>query len=159
MNRAGRISNIGDSLSVAGIMPLSALFVLFDFVIHNPSHGETEKNLALLDHVAAYLGVLDCLSGGALPGSIISEFAGIARQYVSKVHQRSSARRNGSALVASPTPDMCEGEEQLRHWPIDMDLDDLSVREIHLCEIRRDIANAEIGTLDGCGARLCSADV
>ncbi|KAJ5826758.1 hypothetical protein N7447_003521 [Penicillium robsamsonii] len=64
--------------SITGIMPSSAAFVLFDFVIYNPTHTETESNVAFLDQAAAYFRQLDYAFEGALPGSIISSFAGIA---------------------------------------------------------------------------------
>ncbi|KAK4182869.1 fungal-specific transcription factor [Podospora australis] len=66
---------------LSGIMPLSALFILFDFVIHNPSHSSTQENLALLDAASRYFSLIDVASKGILPGNIISEFAGIARRY------------------------------------------------------------------------------
>ncbi|TQN67512.1 putative transcriptional regulatory protein [Colletotrichum shisoi] len=65
---------------ILGIMPLSALFVLFDFVIHNPEHSGTVANLALLEVVAGHFCSIDSASKGALLGSIISDFAGITRQ-------------------------------------------------------------------------------
>lgn len=69
-------------------MPLSAVFILFDFVIHNPTHRETESNIALLDQAATYFSQLDWASKGVLPGSIISSFSSIARQYILKLRER-----------------------------------------------------------------------
>ncbi|KAH9214474.1 fungal-specific transcription factor domain-containing protein [Leptodontidium sp. 2 PMI_412] len=65
-----------------GSMPLSALFILFDFVVHNPTHLETKSNLSLLGVAAGYFCRLEYSSRGSLPSSLLSNFAGIARQYV-----------------------------------------------------------------------------
>lgn len=65
-----------------GVLPLAALFILFDFVVHNPTHSETRNNLSLLDVAAGHFSLLDYKSGGFLPASLITEFAQIARQYV-----------------------------------------------------------------------------
>jgi len=59
-------------------MPLAALFILFDFVIHNPTHSDTEENLALLDIAGKHFRHLESVSRWMLPGNTISEFAGIA---------------------------------------------------------------------------------
>jgi len=66
-------------------MPLASLFILFDFVIHNPTHSETGKNLILLEKAATHFRHMEAVSRGILPGEIIWEFAAIARQYVTKV--------------------------------------------------------------------------
>ncbi|TDZ28737.1 putative transcriptional regulatory protein [Colletotrichum spinosum] len=68
---------------IAGI-PLTALFVLFDIVIHDPRHPETASNLALLDMAAGHFSRIEYASGGSLPGSLIAEFAKIARDYVNE---------------------------------------------------------------------------
>ncbi|KAK1974243.1 fungal-specific transcription factor domain-containing protein [Colletotrichum cereale] len=66
---------------LAGI-PTTALFVLFDMVIHDPRHPDTASNLTLLDMVADHFCSLEHASGGTLPGSLIAEFSKIARDYV-----------------------------------------------------------------------------
>ena len=58
-----------------------ALFVLFDLVIHNPTHQETRNNLALLDVAGGYFSRIQYASGGTLPGSLITDFAYIAREH------------------------------------------------------------------------------
>lgn len=63
-------------------MPLSALFILFDFVIQNPHHADTRANLTLLDIASGHFSQLEHVSAGALPGNYLSEFAHIARRYV-----------------------------------------------------------------------------
>ncbi|CAP91852.1 Pc13g07830 [Penicillium rubens Wisconsin 54-1255] len=108
---------------VAGIMPLSAVFVLFDFVIHNPAHRETESNIAFLDQAAAYFSQLDYASKGALPGSIISSFAGIARQYILKLRER----------VPTPTiskPEMQQGIQPIWDYGPDIDFKDIDLSSI-----------------------------
>ena len=111
-------------LSMAGIMPLSALFVVFDFVIHNPIHSETERNLLLLDQVAGYFTLLDHASRGTLPGSIMSEFVGIARQYVAQVRQKEPTATSRHTIIPESNglnfkmPN--EEEEHLTNWPTDM---------------------------------------
>ncbi len=71
-----------DKDRVLGSMPLSALFILFDFVVHNPSHPETKSNLSLLGVAAGYFCRLEYASGGSIPSSLLSDFAHIARQFV-----------------------------------------------------------------------------
>ncbi|KAJ0104226.1 fungal specific transcription factor [Diaporthe amygdali] len=63
-------------------LPLSAMFVLFDMVIHRPSHQETETNLALLDTVAGYFSRFDYATTSSVPCSLFSGFAHIANQFV-----------------------------------------------------------------------------
>lgn len=73
-----------------GAMPLSALFVLFDFVIHNPNHGETKRNLNLLDVAAGYFNRIEYVTKGSLPSSVLSDFSHIARQFVRSVQHEQS---------------------------------------------------------------------
>lgn len=63
-------------------MPLAAFLVLFDLVIDNPTHPETATNIAILDVGSGHFSRIEYASQGTLPGSIISEFAHIARAYV-----------------------------------------------------------------------------
>jgi hypothetical protein len=65
-----------------GSVPLAAMFVLFDFVVHNPHHHETTTNLALLDVAAGYFSRLDYATGSALPSSQLSGFSHLASQFV-----------------------------------------------------------------------------
>jgi len=81
-------------------MPLAALFILFDFVIHNPTHSDTEDNLVLLDVAGKHFRHLDSVSSGMLPGNTISEFAGIAQRYVNKFR----GDRSGSEFAEDHTP-------------------------------------------------------
>lgn len=63
-------------------MPLTALFVLFEFVIHNPTHPETRSNVSLLDVAAGHFSHLEYASVGSMPTSCIAELAHIARTFV-----------------------------------------------------------------------------
>lgn len=67
-----------------GTVPLSAMFVIFDFVIYNPVHPETDFNLALLDLAAGYFSRLEFATGSSFPTSHLSGFAHIANEYVRK---------------------------------------------------------------------------
>ncbi|KIW94661.1 uncharacterized protein Z519_04638 [Cladophialophora bantiana CBS 173.52] len=71
-------------------IPIAALFVLFDFIVHNPNHPETASNLALLHVAGGHFSQIDYASGGALPGSMITEFAFIAAEYTRDVQNRGS---------------------------------------------------------------------
>lgn len=61
------------------------MFILFDFVIHNPKHPETKTNLAFLDVAAGHFSRLELASEGAFPCLILSEFTHIARQHVQDI--------------------------------------------------------------------------
>jgi hypothetical protein len=106
-------------------MPLSAVFVLFDFVIHNTTHKETESNIAFLDRAAAFFSQLDYASKGALPGSIISSFAGIARQYVLKSQERRPTH-------SASKPEMEQGILPIWEYGPDIDFKDIDVGESFL---------------------------
>lgn len=72
-------------------MPLVAMFILFDFVIHNPTHPETRSNLVLLQVGSGYLSMVEYESKGSLPGSLVAEFAHIAEEYVQQVSKTGSS--------------------------------------------------------------------
>ena len=82
-------------------MPLSALFVLFDFVVHNPYHPESSTNLTFLDVVGAYFTRLEYSTGGSLPSSLVAEFALIARQFIRDI-QLSNSNRIGGVIGNNP---------------------------------------------------------
>ncbi|KAF5232115.1 hypothetical protein FANTH_13111 [Fusarium anthophilum] len=67
---------------IIGVMPMVAMFIVFDFVIHNPLHTETRKNLSYLDIVAAHYARLDLLAQGTIHDAKVAEFTSIARLYV-----------------------------------------------------------------------------
>ncbi|KAG8354237.1 hypothetical protein FVEN_g7812 [Fusarium venenatum] len=72
---------------LAGI-PICALFVLFDHVISDPKSPDTRSNLALLDIAGGHFSRIEFASGGSLPGSLISEFTYIAREYINQLTSR-----------------------------------------------------------------------
>ncbi|CAG8327954.1 unnamed protein product [Penicillium salamii] len=63
------------------VMPLSALFILFDFIVQSPGHPGTRENLTLLDILSGHFSLLERVSDGTLPGNYLSHFARIARQH------------------------------------------------------------------------------
>lgn len=69
-------------ISVLLSVPLSALFILFDFVIHNPLHTETKSNVALLGVASGYFCRLELCSDGHLQTSHLSDLAHMARDYI-----------------------------------------------------------------------------
>ncbi|KAK1147016.1 hypothetical protein N8T08_002344 [Aspergillus melleus] len=100
-------------LFVPASLPLAALFILFEFVIRNPTHPETHISLSLLDVAAGHFGLLHYTSGGSLPSSMVAEFADIARQHVrdsSSSLDHPSGGRSGREL--SNAPFVSEGSER-----------------------------------------------
>jgi hypothetical protein len=73
------------------IMPLVALFILFDIVVHNPTHSETKANLAMLDVASGHFALVEYASNGSLPSSLACEFAHIARQQVKDINGENGA--------------------------------------------------------------------
>ncbi|CEJ61020.1 hypothetical protein PMG11_09566 [Penicillium brasilianum] len=63
------------------VMPMTALFILFDFVIHNPTHVDAGSSLVLLESATGYFCALEYATGGYLPGSMLMRFASIARKF------------------------------------------------------------------------------
>ncbi|KAF4477535.1 Fumonisin cluster-specific transcription factor FUM21 [Colletotrichum fructicola Nara gc5] len=97
------------------IMPLSALFILFDFIIYNPLHPDVRSNLTLLDIAVGHFSLLDHASGGSLPGSHLSEFSHIARRYVHELPDRTvdgihepGSSSGGRQDSSNETPDTTE---------------------------------------------------
>ncbi|CAH0047768.1 unnamed protein product [Clonostachys solani] len=81
------------------VLPLAGVFILFDFVIHNPYHRESRTNLSLLDSAAGYFSLVSIASDRAMPGGILSEFAEIAREYYWKSQQ---AKLQSSQMAMDP---------------------------------------------------------
>jgi hypothetical protein len=71
-------------------MPLSAVLILFDFIIDNPMHESTPLNLKMLAQGADYFRRFEQACDGVLPGSLAQEFADLARDYVAKIKSLSS---------------------------------------------------------------------
>ncbi|GLA98363.1 hypothetical protein AtubIFM57143_006304 [Aspergillus tubingensis] len=91
-----------------GIVPISALFVIFDFVIHNPFHKETATNISFLDIAAGYFSRWEISNRDSLPASTAAEFSHIARQFVRDVQARlqTTDSRRTSRLEADNTVPM-----------------------------------------------------
>lgn len=68
--------------------------ILFDIVVHNPDHPETSISLALLDIAAGHFSRLEFASMGTLPGSLIGQFAHLARQYVFENRHKTPGKTN-----------------------------------------------------------------
>ncbi|KAL2858266.1 hypothetical protein BJX68DRAFT_252878 [Aspergillus pseudodeflectus] len=62
-------------------MPFTALFILFDHIIQDPSHEDIHGSLALLKSVTGYFSALEYATSGYLPGSMLMPFASIDRQF------------------------------------------------------------------------------
>ncbi|KAL5343241.1 fungal-specific transcription factor domain-containing protein [Aspergillus crustosus] len=73
---------------ILAIIPLSALFILFDFVVHHPTDSDIRGCLTLLDIIAGHFSQLDHASNGAIQSSYLSGFSHMARQHVQSVQKR-----------------------------------------------------------------------
>jgi CHASE2 domain-containing sensor protein len=76
------VTNVRNFYRIIGVMPMVAMFIIFDFVVHNPLHAETKKNLSYLDIIAAHYARLDLLAHGIIHDAKVAEFTSIARLYV-----------------------------------------------------------------------------
>ena len=83
---------------ILGVMPLSALFILFDFVVHNPFHPETSTNVNSLEIAGSYFNRLEYATKGSLPCSLVAEFTFIARQFVHEVQSSNSSTKQSSFI-------------------------------------------------------------
>lgn len=63
---------------------MASLLVVFDVVISYPKHPDTNTNLALLDVGGGHFSRIEYASAGWLPGSLLTQFSQIAREYVSR---------------------------------------------------------------------------
>jgi len=63
---------------------VASLLVIFDVVISYPKHPDTSTNLALLDVGGGHFSRIEYASAGWLPGSLLTQFSQIAREYVSR---------------------------------------------------------------------------
>jgi hypothetical protein len=90
------------SYRIIGVMPMVAMFIIFDFVIHNPLHAETKKNLSYLDIVAAHFARLDLLAQGTIHDAKVAEFTSIARLYVETL-SRDQANTASDTTIAGPS--------------------------------------------------------
>lgn len=100
-------------------MPLSAVFIIFDFVIHNPGHKETPHNINLLDTAAEFFGQIDYASQEVLPGDVISRFTGIAREYVVNLSSEITA-------ITVPNSQMHQGIQPIWDYAPDIDFSNMN---------------------------------
>lgn len=101
-----------------GIIPLSALFILFDFVIHNPFHPETSTNLALLGVAVGHFSRLDYATGGSLPCSILSDFAHLAHHFVrDELHKRDQGYGTDHTVHTRDNNNARQNVDQGQHLP------------------------------------------
>lgn len=66
-------------------VPVSALFLIFDFLVHHPTHPEAIRSLPLLGVAVGYFCRLDYVSGGTLKLSFLADLFQIARSYIQDV--------------------------------------------------------------------------
>ncbi|KLJ09245.1 hypothetical protein EMPG_15334 [Blastomyces silverae] len=91
---------------ILAVLPVSAVFILFDLVIHNPFHRESRTNLSLLDSAAGYFALMGIASNHSMPGSIMPEFTHIAREYFWKVqHQKGTVVGRKKSAAEAPLKD------------------------------------------------------
>lgn len=98
-----------------GVMPMSGLFILFDFAMNNPLDEETRDNMTLLDVVTGYFSHLEYISKGALPGSIFSEFTQIAREFCAEAESRAKLSSHSCIEPARTTASSEAGNEDCTH--------------------------------------------
>lgn len=84
------------------------MFILFDFVIHNPAHVETDTNLRLLDTAAGYYGRLQYATGGSFPSMIMSGFAHIAADFVRRTRAENNKLASASGTASRIVPILTE---------------------------------------------------
>ncbi|RWA04222.1 hypothetical protein EKO27_g10885 [Xylaria grammica] len=95
-----------------GTIPCSSMLILFDFVIHNPSHHGTDSNLSLLDKAAGYFGRLQFASSDSVPSHVMSGFSHIALEFVRKcrleardINMTHGREDSETAILTPPTVD------------------------------------------------------
>jgi hypothetical protein len=88
-------------------MPITGLFILFDFIIYIPAYVDTSSSLILVESATGYFSALKYTTGGYLPGSILMQFTSIARGFHSSppaahVNDISSASSNIDTAIERP---------------------------------------------------------
>lgn len=108
--------------SILAVLPVSAVFILFDLVIHNPFHRESRTNLSLLDTAAGYCSLIELASNESLPGKILPEFAQIAREFYWKAQKQ---RKASGGPPSKPT----DAATSLEHAKVSVEEDKLPAPE------------------------------
>ncbi|CAI0649145.1 unnamed protein product [Colletotrichum noveboracense] len=122
-------------------IPITGFFVLFDLVIHNPKGQQVASNLALLDMVVGHASQLEYVSQGVIPGSIIGEFAHIARTYVSDVNGQSIA----GGATQQPLPDTGQALFSQPHWSLPHD----DIEEFAAMDVAADLSEMNLAVGSG----------
>lgn len=90
------------------MLPLSCLMILFDLVVHNLDHPEASLSLAILDIASGNFSRLEFASNGTIPGSLVAQFAHLARQYIFEKRERRQKMTDkgihGSCTIQSDLP-------------------------------------------------------
>lgn len=87
------------------VMPISAVFILFDFIVHNPLHPETKQNLSLLGAASGYFCRLEYTSDGKIQSRDVTVLVDIATQYIRDVESTGSRSLSvQEELLDSQTP-------------------------------------------------------
>ncbi|KAF9889631.1 hypothetical protein FE257_007139 [Aspergillus nanangensis] len=89
---------------ILAIMPLSALFIIFDFVVHHPHSPRSRQNLMLLDIVSGHFSLLEHASNGSLPAGYLRYFSHIAQQYIYSKDRRLVAPNNATGETPMDIP-------------------------------------------------------
>ncbi|KAF0318329.1 hypothetical protein GQ607_014455 [Colletotrichum asianum] len=122
-------------------IPITGFFVLFDLVIHNPKGQQVASNLALLDTVVGHASQLEYVSQGVIPGSIIGEFAHIARTYVGDVNGQSIA----GGATQQPLPDTGQARFSQPHWSLPHD----DIEEFAAMDVAADLSEMNLAVGSG----------
>ncbi|KAJ5627383.1 hypothetical protein N7528_004810 [Penicillium herquei] len=94
------------------VLPLSCLMILFDIVVHNPNHPEASLSLALLDIAGGHFSRLEFASKGTLPGSLIAQFAHLARQYVFEQRENKNKTKTNKPTDSDPSARQPDAEAE-----------------------------------------------
>ncbi|KAL4965485.1 transcription factor domain-containing protein [Aspergillus stella-maris] len=89
---------------ILAIIPLSAMFILFDFVVHHPNDPDIRGYLTLLDIVAGHFSQLDHASNGTIQSSYLSEFSHTARQYIQNEQNKQSEQAPAPPVPSESQP-------------------------------------------------------
>ncbi|KAL4795833.1 fungal-specific transcription factor domain-containing protein [Aspergillus venezuelensis] len=88
---------------ILAIIPLSAMFILFDFIVHHPDDSDIRGYLTLLDIVAGHFSQLDHASNGTIQSSYLAEFSHMARQYIQS-EQKQTKRAPALPILSENQP-------------------------------------------------------
>ncbi|KAE8379058.1 fungal-specific transcription factor domain-containing protein [Aspergillus bertholletiae] len=88
---------------VLTVVPISAMFVIFDFIVFNPLHPETEFNLALMDVAVTYFLRLETVTEASFRSSKLADFAHISNDFIQNfLYGRTPCRLDSVVDSAAP---------------------------------------------------------